>query len=53
MEKKELVEVHGGVNVNGATITALVRGMQMIFNIGRHLGSSMRRARSGRLCPVR
>jgi len=53
MTKAELLKVQGGVNISGALINSLSRGAQTIFNIGRALGSSARRIRAGRLCPIR
>ena len=50
LEKQELQEIVGGVNAT--YINAIVRGVNTILDIGRSLGSVIRRLTSGNLCPL-
>lgn len=47
MNKEELVEVRGGIQVLSSTaINAIVRAFETIYDLGRALGSAIRRATS-------
>lgn len=53
LKKEELMEIKGGaVNfISGTFITAVVRATQTVFDLGRSLGSAIRRIFSGNICP--
>jgi len=48
----ELIEVTAGVNLSGSLISAFTRGITVLLDLGRSLGSSIRRVTRGRLCPI-
>lgn len=48
----ELVNIYGGVNISGSLISAFTRGITVLLDLGRSLGSSIRRVTRGRLCPL-
>lgn len=48
----ELAEVTAGVNLSGSLISAFTRGITVLLDLGRSLGSSIRRVTRGRLCPI-
>ena len=41
LNKEQLTKVVGGVS--GAVLSTIVRGFKLAFDMGRHLGSSIRR----------
>ena len=49
MKEQELKQIVGG---NASYINALVRGVNSILDIGRSLGSAIRRLVNGSLCPL-
>lgn len=52
MEKQELLQIIGGINITGAFLNYLVKGINAFMDLGRSLGTSIRRAIGGNLCPV-
>lgn len=52
MEKQELLQIVGGVNITGAFLNYIVKGINAFMDLGRSVGSAIRRIRSGNLCPV-
>ncbi len=48
--KQKLNEVNGGINITGTFISSLVRGIDIIMDLGRSLGSAFRRAKDRSLC---
>lgn len=52
IKQKQLNEIVGGVNITGAMINSLVRGINSLLDLGRSLGSAIRRAQSKQLCPL-
>jgi len=51
LNQKQLVKIKGG-NVTPALLNALVRSATTVLDLGRSLGSAIRRAVNGRPCPV-
>lgn len=51
IEKNELINVTGG-GFSATLLNALSRAAENIYNFGRSIGSSIRRIRSGRMCPL-
>lgn len=49
-EKKELLMIEGGINVSGAILNAFKGCANTIMDIGRSLGSAIRRLAFGSLC---
>ncbi len=52
INKEQMKKVTGGFNITASFITALVRGINSVMDVGRSLGTSIRRATSGKFCPL-
>lgn len=52
LTKKELQSVSGGFSFNATFLNAISRGVNVILDLGRSLGSSIRRAVGNNLCPL-
>ena len=52
MSKEELLNIKGGVktSISATMLNSIIRGVALIFDLGRSLGSSARRSRSGMYC---
>ncbi len=55
LNKKELLQVNGGARVASYSsfINALSRGMSSIMDVGRSLGTAIRRIQSRSVCGLR
>ena len=49
---KDLLQISGGVNVSGSIINAFAKGIDSILNLGRSLGTAIRRLYNGNLCKI-
>ncbi len=49
LEKKELCLIYGG-SISGTLINAIVKGINSLLELGRSVGSAIRRGFSGNLC---
>ena len=49
---KELKNINGGAAVSGSVISGVVRGVNTFLDLGRALGSSLRRLGNGSICPI-
>lgn len=49
LTNKELLEISGG-GISGAVITAFIKGINTILELGRSLGTAIRRMYTGNLC---
>lgn len=52
LNKNEMLEINGGSVVNSALISALVKGASTFLEIGRSLGSSIRRLIANCKCDI-
>lgn len=52
LEKGELLQIVGGINITGSLINAIYKGINTIMEVGRSLGSAIRRAIGGTMCPL-
>ena len=52
LEKQELLQIVGGINITSSLISSIYRGISTIMDIGRSLGSAIRRAIGGTMCPI-
>ncbi len=52
LNNKDLEKIEGGESLSGTLISALANGFKVIFDIGRNLGSSLRRIKEGKMCEV-
>lgn len=51
LEKQELMMIRGGVNITGTMISSFVRCLDIMLDIGRSLGSAIRRMSENSICP--
>lgn len=49
LEKKELLNINGG-SISGTMINAFSKALNSLLDLGRSLGTSIRRISSGNLC---
>lgn len=52
IDKKELLNVEGGSAITSGLISTLVKGAGVFLEVGRSLGSSLRRIVSSRSCKL-
>ena len=53
LKKEELLNIEGGnIGVNGTLISSLTRGINTLLELGRSLGSAIRRVQEGNMCPL-
>lgn len=52
MEKNELLQIVGGVSITGTFISSIYKAGNLIFEMGRSLGSAIRRAVGGQMCSI-
>lgn len=46
----ELKTIYGGFSFSAAFLNALVKGVSTFFEIGKRIGSSIRRVKTGTIC---
>ncbi len=51
MEKEELLQIVGG-GITASLINSIYRGINSILDLGRSLGSAIRRIGGGKMCPI-
>ena len=51
LNKEELLDINGG-GISGTLISSLTRGINTLLDMGRSLGSAIRRIGSGNVCPL-
>lgn len=52
MKKEELLQIVGGVSITGTLLSSMYKVGNLIFEIGRSLGSAIRRAVGGKMCSI-
>ena len=50
LSKKETMALYGGGGITAAIINALTKGFSLFVDVGRFLGSSIRRIFDNKLC---
>ena len=53
LKKKELKQIKGGASISASMINSFIRGINSFMDIGRYLGSSIRRFVGGSSCPLK
>lgn len=51
LNKKDLLEIKGGA-ITATFINAIARGINTMMNLGRNLGSALRRLYKGKVCSI-
>lgn len=52
LNKKELMKIEGGFSLSGSIINAFTSAVKTIVDLGRSLGSSIRRISTNNLCKL-
>ncbi len=52
LNRRDLLSVVGGISISGTLINALVKGINSILDLGRSLGTAIRRINSGSICTL-
>ena len=52
INRNELYSIIGGAGLTGTMLNAIAKGVTSMYNIGRALGSALRRAISGKYCSL-
>ena len=53
LKKEELLNISGGASIaNASFLNALSRAVSTLMDLGRSLGTSIRRSVSGKICSV-
>lgn len=52
MKKEELLQIVGGVSITGTLLTSIYKVGNLVFEIGRSLGSAIRRVSGGSMCSI-
>lgn len=52
LKKKDLIKIEGGINITGTLISSWVKGINAMLDLGRSVGTALRRLRSNNLCPI-
>ena len=53
MIKEELVLIVGGSNISGTILNAIVRAINAALEVGRSLGTAIRRVKTRQICPIK
>ncbi|MDD2434867.1 MAG: hypothetical protein PHO63_01280 [Bacilli bacterium] len=51
LTKSELLLIEGGLSVSGTLINSFVRGINVFLDLGRSVGTAIRRIQGNKLCP--
>ena len=52
LTKEELIYIYGGLSISGSLINALVKGLNTFLDLGRSLGTAIRRIVTSFVCPL-
>lgn len=52
LEKEELLQIVGGISITSSLISSIYKAATAFMEIGRALGTAIRRSISGSICPV-
>lgn len=52
LNDEELKYIIGGINITGSILASIVRGINAIMDVGRSLGTAIRRSRTNNICPL-
>lgn len=52
LNKKELLKIEGGLSLSGSIINSFVRGINSLLDLGRSLGTAIRRITSNSVCKL-
>lgn len=52
LNKNQLLSVVGGFNISGTLINAFVKGINSILDLGRSIGTAIRRIQCNKICSL-
>ena len=52
LKREELLNIEGGLSISGALLNSFSRGIEIILELGRSFGTSLRRVRDDKVCPL-
>ena len=52
LTREEQLNIIGGINITGVLIGHLVRGASIVLDLGRSVGTAIRRITSNKLCSI-
>lgn len=52
LTNEELKKIQGGINWSASLISSIARGINSIMDLGRSLGSAIRRIQYGQMCSL-
>ena len=52
LNNKELLSIEGGINITGSFINSIVRGVDIVLDLGRSVGTAIRRYQDNSICPL-
>jgi bacteriocin-like protein len=52
LTKKELIQVNGGLSISGSLINSIAKGLTVFLDLGRSLGTAIRRIGTSSICPL-
>jgi len=52
LRNEELLTVIGGINITGAFLTSIYKGINTVLDLGRSFGSALRRISTGSMCSL-
>lgn len=52
LNKDILLEIEGGINISGSLVSAFTKAINSILEVGRSLGTAIRRINSGQTCSL-
>ena len=52
LKKEELLNISGGAGISASWLNAVSRAVTTLLDLGRSLGTSIRRSVSGKICSV-
>ncbi len=50
LNKEELYNINGGIKFSASLLNSIIRGTNLIIELGRYVGTAIRRYKTGRLC---
>ncbi len=51
LKNNQLITIVGGVSISATLLNSLARGINVFLDLGRSLGSAIRRITNNKLCP--
>ncbi len=53
LKNEELLRMEGGINISGTLLNSIYHVIESILDVGRSLGSALRRLHDGNVCDIK